>query len=253
MSIRDAASDILFSRNVYKNISGILMTLFLVAFPLSLLVYITRSYGESLEIKLRLALVLIISSAMIASYGAYAMTYYKITPKILALSTIFGALLSSGIWWGMLLPPFLYKVIPVMTALTFYLPGGIIYGALIAATLHEDSQTESFYMMLVYGIVSELVYPNVFWFLYYLAWGSALQLLKNNLRYLRNEYILVIILSFFFGYFGAALAKCYIIINWGSWDPLFKSIPASFLDGLFATIGGSIGYKIGKTIQSLPV
>ncbi|MCD6157175.1 MAG: hypothetical protein J7J27_02300 [Euryarchaeota archaeon] len=253
MDIRDSAMNILLSKNYHKTFIVPITLLITFIVPLFLLVYITQNYGEELEVKLKLVIVLLMLSALVSSYGMYTMSYYKIKPKILATSTIFGALLSSSIWWGMLFPPFLYKIVPIMTALTFYFPGGIIYAALVSATLNEESRTESFYMMLVYGIISELIYPNPLWILYYLGWGSLLQLVRNSLSTYKRSYLATVLLSFLFGYVGAALAKCYIIVNWGNWDPLFKSIPGSLIDGLFSALGGVIGYRIGVTIRSLPV
>ncbi|RLF08539.1 MAG: hypothetical protein DRJ64_00880 [Thermoprotei archaeon] len=245
------------SRNLFKSfgsiLEGVIIVIIVLTSSIGVMSYITLNYSETAILKGHLALLLIVYSSIGTSYGVYVLINSKIKPKALVFSTLFGALLASGVWWGMLFPSFLYKIVPIMSALTFYLPAGIIYGALVSSLKPEETKATTFYMMLVYGIVSELIYPNVFWILYYTAWGGLTQFSENILKRTRNQRITFIFSAFLFGALGASLAKSYIIVNWGGWDPLFKSVPATFFDGIFSALGASFGVSIGKKIQSLAV
>ncbi len=178
-----------------------------------------------------------------SSYGIYsAMNLKKVKASELIALGILAAIFCTGIWWGMLLPAFLYNVIPFLSAISFYFPASIVYGVLRRTVKFRGAP---FIYFLIYGIVSEIYFPNLYWMPYFLGWGGVAELLSIfGEKY--GE-------GFGFGFAGSGLCKCFIILNWGQWTPLFWNVPAIFIDGGLSVLGFLIGEAIGNRISSLPM
>ena len=158
----------------------------------------------------------------------------------IVMSSAFAALIFSINYFSMLLPPFLYAIIPFAAGFFFYFPSSIVYGA-FRYIAHEKGA--AFFIMLLYGLLSELFWPNLLWLPYYLAWGSILEIVSDE------EYPLLE--GFIFGFVGASLSVNYMLITWGYYKPIFIILPSIIGDGVLSLFGFRIGLKIGKEMSSV--
>ncbi len=210
---------------------------------LAILIAVTEFYQQN---PLREALLTAMLFGVCLGYAAYgfysSMNLEKVKASELIALGILAALFCTGIYWGMLLPAFLYNVIPILSGLSFYFPAAIIYGVMRRVVKFRGA---SFMYFVIYGIVSEIIFPNLYWVPYFIGWGGVAELLARlGERY--GE-------GFGFGFAGSGLCKCFIILNWGQWTPLLWNVPAVFADGGFSLIGFLIGEEIGRRVSSLPM
>ena len=144
-------------------------------------------------------------------------------------------------------PSVIFYVLPFAAGLTFYLPTGIIVGAFTRVSKKPGSL---FLLMLVYGIISEFLSPNIFWFPYYIAWGGMLEAGRAILSYEEGGDGVI---GFGYGVVGASLAVCYMMIGWGFYRPLFMTLPSAVMDGVLSSIGFKMGAKIGELTKKISI
>ena len=156
------------------------------------------------------------------------------------MASAFAALIFSVNYFSMLLPPFLYTIIPFAAGFFFYFPSSIVYGAFRYITREKGA---AFFIMLLYGFLSELFWPNLLWLPYYLAWGSILELTSNEDPSPFEGFI--------FGFTGAGLSVDYMLIAWGYYRPIFIVLPSIIGDGVLSLFGFRIGLKIAKEMSSV--
>ena len=219
-----------------------------------LVIYFTLTFEA--EISLFKAIILTSLSCCIVSVSIIAVIISRTTNKKYfrstdyAISAVFIAIFSSSIWWGMLLPSFVYLVVPFATALTFYLPESLIFGAYTRLVPKPGS---SLLLFLGYCFISEMIYPNAFWIPYYLAWGAFLEIYFAITGEFCSSRLSRLTGGFLFGVAGAGLCMVYMLVGWRFYRPLFLSIPAITIDGLFSTVGTYLGSKIGDKAKSISV
>jgi len=235
------------------------MRSFVLSVCLSLVVYLLVIYFTltfEAEITFFKAIILTILSCCIISAGLTAViisrtrnkTYFRSTDY--AISAVFIAIFSSSIWWGMLLPSFVYLTVPLATPLTFYLPESLIFGAYIRLVPKSGA---SLLLFLGYCFISEMIYPNAFWIPYYLAWGALLEVYVTTTRDFCSSKLSRLTSGFLFGVAGAGLCMVYMLIGWRFYRPLFLSLPAITIDGIFGIVGTYLGSKIGDKAKSISV
>ncbi len=215
---------------LFMFISQILLTIFLIS-----------NYSPH-QIML-LAIILSLYSLFLSSIG-FLIAIENITAlhtEDLAIIASFSAMLYATNFFSMLLPSLTFYIIPFAAGLAFYLPASILYGAFQEICRKKGS---SFLLLIGYGFISMFFSPAIFWFPYFLAWGSILEITglyskKRNIN------------GFFFGFTGANLAIDYMLVAWGYWRPLFIVIPAIIGDGILTIIGYKFGTKLGEELVSI--
>jgi len=210
----------------------------------------TMFYNEA-RVGVLLLFILLASSSVIAvvlmttgeNLKNMRMDEYVVTG---ALAAIF----STGVFWGMMLPGVLYEIpllSPFIIMLANYLPKAVIYGIAIGYTCKPFTSTLFF---LIWGIASEIMFPNPVWAPYYVAWGAILDLFLMSSKgdLIKRDLIL---LGFIFGYAGWGLTKAYEIVLWGNWHPLRLVMLAMVMNGGVTSLGVSLGYKLGRKAKVL--
>jgi len=174
--------------------------------------------------------------------------YDELSLTDLALASLFVAFIFSTNYISMILPSIIYYVIPAGAGFTFYLPASIFYGTFKSLS---SAKSSSFIVLIGYGIVSEIFFPAIFWFPYFLAWSGFVESHSHvtsfdvkKQRYLHG---------FIFGAYGAGLAVLYMLVAWGLYKPLFIALPAVIIDGILSAIGFEIGFNIGKQIKNVQI
>ena len=148
-----------------------------------------------------------------------------------------------------LFPSIIFYILPFAAGFTFYLPTSIIYGALLGL---RDKDGSSFSLLLTYGIISMILYPDIFWFPYFLGWGGLLETSHFLIGECENK-VDYFIMGFSYGAIGASLAVSYMLIGWGFFRPLFMTLPSALVDGFLSGLGAVTGAKIGELIKSTSI
>jgi len=167
------------------------------------------------------------------------------------VTSVLAAIFSTGVFWGMMLPGVLYEIpllSPFVIMLANYLPKAVIYGIAVGYTCRPFTSTLFF---LIWGIASEIMFPNPLWAPYYVAWGAILDLFLMSSR---GDLIVkrdLILLGFIFGYAGWGLTKAYEVVLWGNWHPLRLVMLAMMMNGIITSLGVNLGYKIGRKARAL--
>jgi len=156
----------------------------------------------------------------------------------LTTTAIFSSILYISNFFSTLLPSFIFYVIPFAAGLTFYLPASMLYGIYKKICRKRGS---SFLLLVAYGFISMFFSPAIFWFPYFLAWGSMLELIDGD------DYLCGIM----FGLAGAGLAVDYMLVAWGYYRPVFIAIPAIIGDSLITLLGYKIGGEIGEELLKI--
>lgn len=185
-------------------------------------------------------------SAIVPATFIFRRNYSDLTILDLSLTALFSSFLFISNYFAMVLPSIIYYIIPGASGLTFYLPIAIFYGAFKSICKNKGL---TFLVLSVYGIISELFFPALFWFPYYLAWGGYLEIHYASCNL--EEPCPRMLHGFLFGLYGAGLSFLYMLVAWGYYKPIFIALPAVLIDGFLSSIGFSIGYKMGENIPSL--
>lgn len=198
------------------------------------------TWGEHLALILAVALTAF-SCSVVSAAVVWGHEYIASLDSLeLTLTAAFAALLYVANFFAMLLPSFIYYVIPFAAGISFYLPGGVIFGAFRGLCRRRGS---AFVMLSCYGAISEILAPNVFWIPYYLAWGACVEFCLEEKPSTTDGFI--------FGLAGAALACDYMLVAWGYYRPLFIVLPAVVGDALLSALGFVVGLKMSEELRSL--
>ena len=227
-------------KNVIK-----LLCFFLYLSPILLIYYLTVNFHPSKIFFL--AAILTIYASSTATPGIMIALYYRenVSPMDIALTGIFSALIYIANYSLSLVPSIVFNL-PFAAGFTFYLPTSIVFGAYVKVAKSNGSL---FNLLLVYGIISIILSPNIFWFPYFIAWGGILETGRYIERvYLNKESSL---LGFGYGSVGAGLSVSYMLISWGYYRPLFMTIPSVIVDGLLSRIGFETGARIGERLKNI--
>jgi len=213
----------------------------------------TLFYSQE-RIWMLLLFILLSSSAMISFIIVYAGRYLRsMRTDEYVVTAVMAAIFSTEVFWGMLLPGVLYEIpfiSPFVIMLSSYLPKAIIYGIVMGYSYKPFISTLFF---TIWGIASEIIYPNPAWAPYYVAWGALLDIFviigcSNESEVRRRS---ISLLGFLFGYAGWGFTKAYEIVLWGNWHPLRLIIIAMILNGMVTCVGVQVGYKIGQKARSV--
>jgi len=213
------------------------------------MVYLSLNYNPEKIIFLSLLLTFLASASSAPAIVIVASKIDEISAIDVSLVGVFGSLMVLANYILIIFPSIIFYIIPFAAGLTFYLPTAIIYGTLIKIS---NKDGVSFGLLLTYGVISEILYPDIFWFPYFLGWAGMLEtthfLVGKNER--NVDYI---ILGFSYGAIGASLAVCYMMIGWGFYRPLFMTLPSAIADGILASLGSLIGSKIGRLAKNISI
>ena len=195
-----------------------------------------------------LASILTIYASSTSVPGIMIALYHRndLTSLDVALAGIFAALIYVSNYALILLPTVIFYIVPFSAGITFYLPTSIVFGAY---TKIAKTNGSIFNLLLVYGIISIILSPSIFWFPYYIAWGGILETARFISRKLSGKDTLT--LGFGYGSVGAGLAVSYMMIAWGYYRPLFMTIPSIIVDGLLSLIGFKAGLEIGEKLYKI--
>ncbi len=222
------------------------LTLLLYLSPIPLVFYLTLNFHP--ENILFLAIVLTVYASATATPGIMIALYHRneLSSMDIALAGIFSALIYVSNYALILLPTIIFYIVPFSAGLTFYLPTSIVFGAYVKVAKPNGS---IFNLLLVYGIISIILSPSIFWFPYYIAWGGLLETGRYLERISGGEES--IILGYGYGSVGAGLSVSYMLIAWGYYRPLFMTIPSIIVDGILSLIGYRMGRNIGERLLNI--
>lgn len=225
-----------------------LAALLLYLSPIPLVFYLTVNFQP--ERVLYLAAVLTVFASSTATPGVMIALYHRndLTSMEIALAGVFSALIYVSNYALILLPSIIFYFVPFSAGFTFYLPTSIILGAYTRVARSDGSV---FNLLFVYGIISIILSPSIFWFPYYIAWGGLLE----TGRYLERRLVgsESILLGFGYGSVGAGLAVSYMLIAWGYYRPLFMSLPSIVVDGALSLMGFKAGLRIGDRLKNVRI
>ncbi len=221
-----------------------LITTLFFLLPIAPLIYLTVNF--SAEKIVFLSLILTIFAGVTASPGILISLLHTREIDIFKIPIIgvFAAIIYASNFLLVIFPSFIFYVLPFAAGYTFYLPTSIILGAYSRIIKEKGSM---FFLLFVYGVISEFLSPSIFWFPYYLAWGGMLETGREILGETESDYIM----GFGYGAIGAGLAVCYMLIGWGYYRPLFMTLPSMIVDGLLASFGFKMGVKIGELTKKI--
>lgn len=213
-----------------------------------LVVFFTRSWNLGVQ-RLFLASVLIVFCSSFATPGILRTANHmkEFNSYDFALISVFAALLYGINFFTILLPSFLFYLIPSASGLVFYFPGAIVLGV---ANIYVEKPGSSFLLVFTYGILSLFFSPNFFWLSYFLAWGGIVETYGYITSSLRSSFT-----SFFqgivFGSTGAGFTLLFMLVAWGRWYPLWMSLPAILLDGGLGGLGSFVSQNIGRKAKNI--
>ncbi len=214
-------------RFLATSISLIFLTIFLILY-------------YSPKIIILLALALSLYSLFLTSIVIVVLSedWRKFNYEDLTTIAIFSSLLYTSNFFSMLIPSFIFYVVPFAAGLTFYFPASILYGIFKKICRKKGS---SFLLLVAYGFISMFFSPAIFWFPYFLGWGSMLEIIGGD----------DCLCGIMFGLAGAGLAVDYMLVAWGYYRPIFIAIPAIIGDSLITLLGYRIGGKIGEELLGI--
>ena len=224
----------------------LLTSLALIAGIFLITTFFILSFDEKNVVILAIILTLFAFSGFVPGIFYLYEDYNNLSVLELSLAALFAAFFFSANYFAMLIPSIVYYVLPGGAGFTFYFPVSIFYGAYKSLSKVKGN---SLLLLASYGIISELFFPALFWLPYYLAWGGFTEIHANNINYSRR--LDTFLHGFIFGIYGAGLSLNYMLLAWGYYRPIFLSLPAIIIDGLLASIGFNMGYKIGKKLGAI--